>query len=386
MVSTIVKRLAAALAGLCVLASCASAAIYKSEDPARLMWTIRIPVAIGDMAQIRFPDGSSIDIGRVLAVPTASRHPGFTASKYGMGGQIIATAANTHHIQIDVEDGAGRTMSIVPMRTYVAASGTNSSFVIEGEGGIGLWGRYSPFVGSPVYVINQIGVPVLFNTEQVYKFASAIEVRVYRPIDDIEYFEVENKQFGRAWYHDSTGDHEFAVVEQKVSGTGRFEGTLFVEPGMVRANHPGVVCVSTSERGTIGGFQIVPRSHTFSHELQKTRRMTQYIVLRGPEFEDLTGMPPFYREHVRPGDASEPSTAGRVICRIDGEWRPMPIITGLTERTLDKIEAFRIYISDASELPNGSGDRQAPPETEEDKFSREFDSLAAKYLSEDIHE
>lgn len=326
-------------------AAAAHASMYRTEDPSRLLHKIYIPMTIGEQAKVIMPDGTEREVGRVLAFPTSSRHPGFTASKYGIGGQIIASAANTHHIQIDVEEGAGRTMSIVPMRTYVAASGENSSFVIEGEGGLGIWGEYAPYVGSPVYIINQAGQPVLFNTPQVYKFAKAIEIRVYEPDDTIEYFQVENKLRGRAWYHDATGDHDFGVVEQTVSSTGRFEGTVYEGVGMVRANHPGVVCISTSERGRVGGFQIVPRSHTFSHELQRTRKMSQYIVLRGPEFEDLTGQPPFYRGHVRPGDeTAQNRMAGRVICMINGEWQDVPEVSGLTEHSLEHIEAFRIYV------------------------------------------
>lgn len=330
---------------LACAASPAAASMYREEDPERLMFKIYLPMTVGEQAKVIFPDGSEKEMGRVLAFPTDSRHPGFTASKYGLGGQIIASAANTHHIQIAVEDGAGRTMSIVPMRTYVAASGTNSSFVIEGEGGLGLWGEYSPFVGSPVYIINSANVPVLFNTAQVYKFAKAVEIRVYQPELDIEYFEIENTAQGRAWYHDADGDHDFAVVERPVSATGRFEGTVYEGVGMVRANHPGVVCVSTSERGRVGGFQIVPRSHTFSHELQRTRNMSQYIILRGPEFEDLTGQPPLFRGTVRPADEeARGRTIGRVICMIDGEWQEVPPIHGLTEDTLKNVQSFRIYV------------------------------------------
>ncbi len=322
-----------------------AASIYRSEDPERLMFKIYLPLEVGAQAKILFPDGREEEIGRVLASPKGGKHPGFTASKYGIGGQIIATAANTHHIQISVEDGAGRTMSIIPMRTYVAASGSDSSFVIEGEGGIGLWGRYAPHVGSPVYIINKIGVPILFENEQLFKFATAVEIRVYEPEGAPEFLEVENRPQGRIWYRDETGDHDFGIVEQSVSATGRFEGTVYEGRGMVRANHPGVICISTSERGRVGGFQIVPRSHTFSQELQKTRRMTQYIVVRGMEFEDLTGEWPFFRGVVRPGDESVPGyTTGLVLCLIDGEWQEMPDISGLTENTLGHVEAFRIHL------------------------------------------
>ncbi|MCL2684504.1 MAG: hypothetical protein FWE55_04605 [Synergistaceae bacterium] len=309
------------------------------------MYTIHIPMELRAQAQLIFPDGTTKDMGRVLAIPTKSRHPGFTASKYGIGGQIIATASNAHHIQISVEGGEGRTMSIVPSITFANAPGYDTSFVIDGIGGSGLWGEYSPFAGSPVYVINQVGIPVLFNNMQLFKYATALQVRVYSPENEIEYFEIENKELGRAWYRDANGDdHQFAVVENPVSGTGRFEGTLYQARGMVRANHPGVICVSTCNKREIGGFQIIPLNHTYSAEMQRMRRMHQYIVLRGVNFENLTGQAPFFRGYVRPGDIDAGSRTGLITCLIDGEWQEMPNISGLTDNALAGIEAFRIFL------------------------------------------
>jgi hypothetical protein len=319
--------------------------VYLKENPELLMFTIHIPAEPGEQAKVIFPDGQSIDAGKVRGVPIKSRYPGFTASKYGIGGQVIASAANAHHIQVSVESGEGRTISLIPSETFVAASGMGTSFVVEGVGGAGLWGRYAPFVGSPVYIINQVGVPVLFNNMDLFKYARAIEIRVYRPDDEIEYIEIENKEGGLAWYHDGEGDHQFAVVESGVTGTGRFEGSLYQSLGKVRANHPGVICVSTTNKYDIGGFQIVPLTHTYSKELQKTRRMSQYIVLRGVDFEDLTGHAPFFREFIRPGESEDASSrVGSVVCRIEGQWRELPLVSGLTENSLSKIEAFRIFL------------------------------------------
>jgi hypothetical protein len=290
----------------------------------------------GEQARVIFPDGMAIDAGKIRSIPIKSRYPGFTASKYGIGGQVIASAANAHHIQVSVEGGEGRTISLIPSETFVAASGMGTSFVVEGVGGAGLWGEYAPFVGSPVYIINQAGMPVLFNSMDLFKYAAALEIRVYRPAGEVDYIEIENKAGGLAWYHDGKGDHQFAVVESGVTGTGRFEGSLYQSLGKVRANHPGVICVSTTEKYDIGGFQIVPLTHTYSKEMQKTRRMSQYIVLRGVDFEDLTGHAPFFRDFIRPGTS--------VMCKIAGQWRELPLVSGLTENTLAEIEGFRIFL------------------------------------------
>lgn len=321
-------------------------ALYAATpDPSQLLYTIHLPMTPGEQATVIFPDGEVIDAGKVRTVPIKSRHPGFTASKYGLGGQVIATAANAHHFQISVENGSGRTISLIPAETFVAAPGFGTSFVVEGIGGTGLWGRYAPFVGSPVYIINQVGMPVLFNNISLLQYAAAVEIRVYRPAGSVDYLEIENWAGGRAWYHDANGDHQFALVEHGVSGTGRFEGTLYQGLGMIRANHPGVICVSTTKKMDIGGFQIVPISHTYSPEMQKSRRMGQYVILRGVNFEDLTGRFPFFNGTVRPADSNMPERLeGRVLGKINGEWMSLPEVSGLTEGTMTGIDAFRVYL------------------------------------------
>lgn len=336
---------------LLAMASCFTvihprAAYAYEDDNSLLMYKIYLPMTPGESARIIFPDGREIDAGRIRAVPAKSRHPGFTASKYGLGGQVIASAVNAHHIQVSVENGSGRTVSVIPSETFVAAPGLGTSFVVEGVGGMGIWGEYAPYVGSPVYIINPAGFPVLFRDISLMQYARAVEIHVYKPRENVEYLEIENWPGGKAWYRDSLGnDHQFAVVEHGVSGTGRFEGSLYQGLGMVRANHPGVICVSTTRRRDIGGFQIVPLSHTYAQEMQKSRRMGQYIILRGVDFEDLTGKAPFFRNAVRPGDSEQPDRSeGTVICLQNGEWGPMPEISGLTENTLKKIDAFRIYL------------------------------------------
>ena len=312
-----------------------------------MLYTIHIPLEVRAYVQVIFPDGSVKDMGRLLAIPTTSRHPGFTASKYGLGGQVIASASNAHHIQISVEDGAGRTMSIIPAVTVVGASGFDTSFVVDGVGGSGLWGEYSPPVGSPVYIVNQIGIPVLFSSAYLFQYATALQVRVYRPERELEYIEIENEVMGKAWYRDADGeDHQFALVVKPVSGTGRFQGTFYQGLGMVRANHPGVICVSTCDKAMLGGFQIIPLSHTYNTEMQRMRDMNQYLILRGIDFEDLTGQEPFFRGYMRPGDIDSEGRSGTVICKIDGEWQEMPNVYGLTEDGLADIEAFRIYLQE----------------------------------------
>jgi len=50
------------------------------------------------------------------------------------------------------------------------------------------------------------------------------------------------------------GGREFlGLVLKPVFGVGRLEGTKWA--GRIRANHPGVICVSTSREGKVGDFK-----------------------------------------------------------------------------------------------------------------------------------
>lgn len=319
----------------------------SAEPQGQLLYTLHIPFEVGAPAEVRLPDGSAVPCGKVRVLPWKTKYPGFTASRYGVGGEVVATAANAHHFLIDVEGNRGRTLSLIPTATFVATAGLGSCLVVEGTGGMGLWGRYAPTVGSPVYVVNAIGSRIRFRSPDLLKVAKALEVEVFVPETAVDYLQIENRVGGRAWYHDGSGDHLFGLVDRPVSGTGRFSGTLYQDASRVRANHLGVLCVSTTPAGDIGGFQIVPRNHTFSPELQETQRMNQWLILRGPDFEDLTGKFPFFSGAVRPADreVAEGAHQGWVLCREGaGPWVPLPVVSDRTEDGLAKVTELRILL------------------------------------------
>lgn len=321
--------------------------VYANEgERGQKLFTIHLPLTVGEQVLVVTPDGGQLEMGKMRILPMKSKYPGFTASRYGEGAQVIASAANAHHIQLSVEEGKGRTISVLPTETYVASSGMGTSFIIEGAGGFGLWGEFAPFVGSPVFIVysNKNRVPLVDTA--MLSDGEAVEIDVYAQKESADYIEIENHQGGSAWYRDASGkDHPFAVVESGVRGTGRFSGTMYQGPSMVRANHPGVICISTTPRGDIGGFQIIPLTHTYSKEMQSARHMGQYLVLRGINFEDLTGRFPFFRGAVRPGDErNSTSNVGKVLCKIKGDWYPLPRISEWTEESLIHIEAIRIFL------------------------------------------
>jgi hypothetical protein len=90
-----------------------------------------------------------------------------------------------------------------------------------------------------------------------------------------------------------------ARVLRPVSGVGRFVGSYFSEVGRVRANHNGVIDLSTSLQDKVGAFQIVPEHH--AREFQQPFQLTQYMILSPlPGAPPLEGTPPLFYGHIRP--------------------------------------------------------------------------------------
>lgn len=97
----------------------------------------------------------------------------------------------------------------------------------------------------------------------------------------VEYLEFENKKGGLAYAkYEGEELQPIARVTQAVRGIGRFDGSGFLQmPGQVRANHPGVLDIGTTDVNIdptvdktlnppaykqadyFGGFQIVPSHH-----------------------------------------------------------------------------------------------------------------------------
>lgn len=57
-----------------------------SGEAAPILYIVRIPLVLGEEAQAVLPDGKTIPLGKVAALPTSSRWPGYTASKWAPPG------------------------------------------------------------------------------------------------------------------------------------------------------------------------------------------------------------------------------------------------------------------------------------------------------------
>jgi hypothetical protein len=124
--------------------------------------------------------------------------------------------------------------------------------------------------------------------------------------------------------------------------SGRFIGSYFSEVGRLRANHSGVIDISTSPRGVVGSFQIVPANHAMSPELSYILTSTQWMVIGpvnalDPSWEATA---PLYSSYLRPrfdrADINNPDPveglAGRFLFEVKlrgkngkvSDWQPMP--------------------------------------------------------------
>ncbi|MDR0647959.1 MAG: hypothetical protein LBF92_01290 [Synergistaceae bacterium] len=325
-----------------------------ASGESRLIYEIRIPFEAGRRVTSVLPDGSEFDLGRVEKLPEQTRWPSYTASAWGKPGAVTASAVNAVHILIGVEDGRGRTMSVIPQETIAPAAGAGASIVLDAKAGTGFFGAWAPPVGTRITVSGETGTRPL-ESGRLPEDGETLVFSVYE--GDMPYMvEFENRPGGRvtAW-SEASGAEVIARVIRPVGGTGRFEGTLFQNAGRVRANHSGVIDVSTSPRGEIGGFQIIPWDHALhSKEMQGAWSMTQWMIIAHPDGKSmLGGTAPLFAGGLVPGTADREtlwdlwSTYGRkplVLARLSGgEWGKLPVSSGRDDNALKEVTHLRIY-------------------------------------------
>jgi hypothetical protein len=96
-------------------------------------------------------------------------------------------------------------------------------------------------------------------------------------------------------------------VLKPVYGVGRFTGTKYCDVGRVRANHNGVIDISTSPLDKIGGFQIIPAHHAESPEMSGAKTKTQWMIIGpvDPTKPGEEGLEPFFSGYITPRYAQD---------------------------------------------------------------------------------
>ncbi len=307
----------------------------------------------------------------------------YVRSQTGAYGCVAATAVNAIHLRCGPSriydpkkpnDWLASEISIIPF-TELENAGT-SQLVVSSPGGNEIFNNWSPYVGNPVYAYDKNKwVPLdeyfLGSTRSAPK---DILIDVRRPTKHPRYIEFENwtkgdtikgvtmGECGGVFLLDDENNRvQVAKVLQRVTQTGRFIGSEYADTGQVRANHGGVLDLSTSRwRGKIadenlrGGVQIIPANHAkYLHynlgqnwfigggawmiigplsSSPEDLLNSQYTNDVGLLIEPLEGAPPLFSSYIRPYlDQGDYESSFRFYISEDfgRTWRSPPEVEGV---------------------------------------------------------
>ncbi len=301
-------------------------------------------------------------IGRILQPVIKVNPRGFNASKYGPVGTVVATAVNAIHLKAsnNTAENRGVIWSLSPAAQNEAGRNSlqsevspQSSAFTDIPGGSGLFGGpFTPFVGNPILLDNDRNNELKpLPDGYVPKLGESWVLQVRRPARYPRQIIFENR-FGGLITLQYRGEEPKVIgqVLRPVLGVGRFVGSYFSEVGRLRANHNGVIDVSTSPRGVVGSFQIVPANHAQSPETHYIRELTQWMVVGPVSALDRSweGAAPLFSQFLRPrydrNDFNVPDPieglAGRfyfdVQRRGKAEFEPMPTLWMLPNKPLPR--------------------------------------------------
>ena len=321
---------------------------YENKPNFKEVFRIKIENRGGGTIEVSEDEGESWKpVGQVLFPTEKVSAGGFAAARWMSAGRVVATAVNAIHIKTG-ESGTSKTVFSVLPRDFLKPPAKYKSFlspdssiytdIAAGEGIFG--GGYSPFVGNNV-LVSRPGVAVgTIPKDYVPAAGDKFYILVDRPTFYPKELTFENRFGGRVMVtYFSGGERIVGEVLRPVVGIGRFEGTEYIDPGRIRANHPGVIDISVSPRGSIGGFQIVPALH--GDDLEYVKTATQWMVIGPSRASDpsLEGMAPFFKFFIRPSYSPsdledenwDKKLAERFLVEVkysgQDKWNPMPIFS-----------------------------------------------------------
>ncbi len=317
----------------------------ENGPPGPEIFRIRIANSTGGAIAVSRDEGASwLPIGRVTGPATGANPAGYTASRWATDSSVCASAVNAVHVKIanHAETGRGVIFSIIPAgETVGAAQGhRRTSIATDIAPGASIFGGgLAPPVDSPVLVVRDAG-PVRLARDYVPSAGDVLLIVVHAPPSPAAEIEFENAFGGLIRLRYAGGEEKvIGQVLRPVAGVGRFPGTIDAAPGRIRANHPGVIDISTSPIGQVGGFQIVPRGHAGSPELSYVLTSTQWMVV-GPVSAlepSWEGVAPLFARYLVPSyradDLQHEDWMRRLLSRCqvqvrfgDGDWELMPRI------------------------------------------------------------
>lgn len=341
----------ALILAFCAISMCGLTSLTYADSYGGSAELYRIEVynKVGGQIAVSKNRGSSWEVvGRVLYPCQSVNTKGYTASKWAKAGAVAASAVNAIHIKTDdnIPDDKGVVFSLVPVEMlnppgyYNSFLSPDSSIYTDIHAGTSIFGGgYSPYVGNPVVCVDPSGETIPVNNGYVPKINDIILIKVLQPIFYPKAIVFENRFGGPVKVIYLAGEERvIGEVLKPVEGVGRFQGSQFTGVGRIRANHTGVIDVSTSPMNKTGGFQIIPSNHAMSPEMGKARTMTQWMIV-GPVSvygASLEGRSPLFSSYLQPryakADIDSPKWLDELLNRfivdvkLEGSdsWQPMP--------------------------------------------------------------
>jgi len=350
-VATATFLLVAALSAVLVLVAVSSAAAAEelSLGGAAEVARLRIVNDSGGEIAVSVDGGETWHpLGQVLRYTTRVNPNGYTASKWVPPGLVAATAVNAIHINVGLneQDDRGIIFSLLPQqfltapkdyRSFLSPDSSIYTGIPAGEGIFG--GGEAPFVGNPVCREEEDGTLVLLGSGYVPARGDRLVVVVLQPRPYPVAVEFENAEGGAITMRFSDGSEKLlGWVIHPVGGIGRFAGSIYAAIGRVRADHAGVVDISTSPERFLGAFQIIPVGHALSPEMALAWTRTQWMIVGpleepSPLWESLRPLFSLYiRPDYLPGDLAAENWQARLLARflvevdLGSGWQPMPAL------------------------------------------------------------
>ena len=317
---------------------------------------LRVQNDVNGLIEGSFDGGQSWrTIGHVVKPTKQVNANAYVASSFIPNGTVAATAVNAIHIKprMNRDGKRGIIWSLSPKASDQAGAASLQSEVAPGAsaytdipGGTGIFGGpFTPFVTNPVALDNDRDNQLETLPENyIPKIGDTWVIRIERPRRYPRAITFENR-FGGLITIEYYGEEPRAIgqVLRPVLGVGRFVGTYFAGVGRIRANHGGVIDISTSPVGLVGGFQIVPADHAMDPGTPYIQSGTQWMVVGPVSALDPSweGVAPLYSAFLRPrndpADFASPDTAttgllGRFDIQVTRrrnngditDWQPVP--------------------------------------------------------------
>ncbi len=289
-------------------------------------------------------------LGCVVQYTAQVNRQGYTASKWVAAGHVAATSVNAIHLSAGhAEDDRGVVFSLLPKefltapKNYSSFLSPDSSIYTDLPAGTAIFGGgEAPFVGNEVLLERSEGLTPL-PADYVPAKGDVLVIVVTKPVRYPSDAIFENCAGGTVTLGYADGSREqIGTVVRPAQGVGRFLGGLYADIGRIRANHAGVIDVSTSPLGRLGGFQIIPLGHAHSPEMENAWKLTQWMIVSPLEecpdpLRQWGAITPLFYGHLRPDyrpdDLLAADWENRLLARflvdVDmGEgWRPMPALS-----------------------------------------------------------